>query len=158
MSRQQPSPHHAILDMTAEEALFSGVETERLNGLVVTFHANERPLQGLAGWLDWRFQGAISSYLRAGALTGREGEYAYLPLSLPLAGSGRVFHVILVGSGASDSPGARVPLEEANLTKLGAHLKSLGLNRLGISRSDWGGATDSYFEKTLKGVPLWIVQ
>ena len=90
---------HTILDLNAEEALFGSADTSPLDGLVATFHANERPLQGLAGWLDWRFQGAISSYLRAGALTGREGEYAYTPMRLPLATDGPSF--------SSDSGGRR---------------------------------------------------
>jgi hypothetical protein len=160
MSRQQPDPDHTILNINAEQALLENAEDRRLNGLVVTFHANERPLQGLAGWLDWRFQGAISSYLRAGALTGREGEYAYLPMttSLPFAADSRVFHLILAGAGTSATPGARALLEEASLAKLRTHLLSLRLARLGLSRSDFGGFTDPSFAKSFKGVPLWIVQ
>src|SRR3954465_8128541 len=98
--------HHVFLDLEAEPALFS-VETP-LTGMVASFHENERPLQGLAGLLDWRLDGEISRFLRAGGLSGRPGECAYLPVTH----AGRTLHVVLVGAGRSHLPGERGSLPD----------------------------------------------
>lgn len=170
---QTPKPqqlhHYDLIELAPEQALFSSsaslgspAQLAQLDGLVATFHTNERPLQGLAGVLDWHFHGAISSYLRAGAMSGEVGECAYLPLSLPLKDAhgkpGRVFHIILAGAGASAAPGKRQELDDQIYTALRKNILSLKIPRLGISQSDFGNASRESLAKHFKEVPLWIVR
>lgn len=136
---------------SAHEALFKG----EVDGVVALTFANERPLAGLAGWLDWRLHGQLSESLRRGITTGAVGECVYLPVKLP-AFEGRAFHVVLAGAGFVDSPGARGEVPEETLAVLRKNLASLKISRLAISRADFAGADDKFFEKNLKGVQLWI--
>jgi hypothetical protein len=119
-----------------------------IEGWIVTFHENERPLLGLAGRLDWHFHGAISQYLKAGAISGKRGECAYIPVAFPLLPE-RTYHLFLVGIG-SGSDSADAANLGASVQKLAKNLKSLGLKKLGISRSDFGDFAP------LKELPLWI--
>lgn len=63
-------------------------------GLVPWF-LDERPLQGLAGLIDWRLSGRLSSMLRSGWCAGRAGESVLLPLEPGLP----VRRLLLVGLG-----------------------------------------------------------
>jgi hypothetical protein len=117
-----------------------------VEGWIATFHENERPLLGLAGRLDWRFHGAISQYLKAGAISGKLGECAYLPVALPLLPE-RTYHLILVGLGASQETPA---LNSAMVQRLVKNLKSLGVKKFGISKTDFGDLS------ALKEIPLWV--
>lgn len=146
---QQQDHHYDLAERAPEDALFS-----ELDGIVATFHTNERPLQGLAGLLDWYFHGAISSYLRAGAMSGEVGECAYLPLTLPT----KTFHVILAGGGASPAPGKRQEPDTQTYALLKKNIASLKIPRLGISQSDFGNASRDSLARHLKEVPLWIVR
>lgn len=56
---------------------------------------DERPLRGVAGLLDWRLAGKLSSLLEAKYLTGRNGEVMLLPATAKLAAS----KVLLFGLG-----------------------------------------------------------
>lgn len=136
------------LDIDADRALFEG----QLQGLVITCYENERPLQGLAGLMDWRFFGAMSQCLKAGAITGKAGECVYFPISR----NGETFHLILVGSGHAPSAGSRREPPAESIRALQKNLASLRLQKVGISRKDFGNVTNDYFTKNLKGVPLWI--
>lgn len=130
--------------LEAERALFDG----RVQGLIAVITPGERPLQGLAGSLDWRFQGAISSFLENGFLTGQTGECVYLPL----VRAGTTYHVLLVGSDA------RGPVPQDSIKALKKNLVSLKLSRLGLSRGDWHAATDDFFAKNLKGIGVCILR
>ncbi|MFT3915379.1 MAG: M17 family peptidase N-terminal domain-containing protein [Anaeromyxobacteraceae bacterium] len=46
---------------------------------VAVFVGPDRPLQGFAGYLDWRLCGAISRAIRAGTFDGADGEALLLP-------------------------------------------------------------------------------
>lgn len=159
-SKAQQLHHYDLIELAPEQALFSS--TDPLDGFVATFHTNERPLQGLAGVLDWHFHGAISNYLRAGAMSGEAGECAYLPLSLPVKDAegkpGRLFHIILAGAGASSAPGKRQELDSKTYTTLSKNIQSLKIARLGISQSDFGNASRESLAQHFKEVPLWIVR
>lgn len=142
---------HQILEVDADRALFEG----QLQGMILSCHENERPLRGLAGLLDWRFQGALSHGLRAGVLTGKAGECAYVPV----ARAGKTYHLILVGCGQMDSS-KRNKIPAASLGALQKNLKSLKLERIGISLSDFGGMSESAVEQISepsKGALLWTV-
>ncbi|OFZ53122.1 MAG: hypothetical protein A2428_17770 [Bdellovibrionales bacterium RIFOXYC1_FULL_54_43] len=137
------------LDVDADRALFTG----EVQGLAVTFFENERPLAGLAGLLDWRFQGVISDYLREGAITGAAGQCAYIPITR----NGIIYHLILAGAGESSAPGQRTKVPAETWKVLQKNLSSLKLKKIGISRRDFGDFTDDLLSKHMKGVPLWIV-
>jgi hypothetical protein len=57
---------------------------------LAVFVGPERPLQGLAGWVDWRLCGALSNALRDGFYDGGEREALLLP-SAGRVGAARVF-------------------------------------------------------------------
>ncbi len=137
-----------VLDIHAETALFDG----QVQALAVTLYENERPPCGLSGLMDWHFRGAISQCIKAGAITGKVGECIYFPFTR----HGSTYHVILAGAGPSDSPGKRQPPPPDTLAALQKNLVSLQLPQVCISKSDFGEIESDFFEKHLKGVPLWI--
>lgn len=63
--------------------------------LVVPVPADERPLRGEAGWVDWRVCGAISRQLASGYVGGERGEAVLLPAPRPLGAA----RILLVGLG-----------------------------------------------------------
>lgn len=165
MGNSQKDPQHQHLDLTPEQALFGPFESsspsldQPLDGMVATFHTNERPLLGLAGMLDWYFHGAISNFLRSGALSGAQGECAYLPITLPaITLPGRTYHILLIGAGSSSSPGTREPLNEKAFSILKNNLRSLKVSRIGLSRSDLGQSSPEAVFKMLKEAPAWVVR
>ncbi len=129
------------------QALFSG----EVNGLVAACSTNERPLQGLAGRIDWSFQGALSQFIRNGSITGENGEFVYIPIRKP----GRTFHFLLIGIGASEVPGSRTALPKETLEKMKASLEQLGLEGMGVSEVDLPGAHT--FAHTFSDQQRWVV-
>ena len=116
--------------MNADEALF----TRKVEGLVAACYENERPLHGLAGLLDWRFDGAISDCIRAGAISGKAGECVYFPIQR----AGALYHLILVGAGTTSAPGKREGLPAATVRALRKNLDTLKIAEFGLSRQDLG--------------------
>lgn len=139
---------NSVLEINADVALFSG----QVKGIVATFHQNERPLHGLSGLLDWRLQGAISRQLGAGSLLGKQGECVYIPHTR----HGITYHLLLIGAGTSAAPGARASLDPETLSVLRNNLANLKLDKMAVSRSDFGDVSVDYFSKHLKGISLWI--
>jgi hypothetical protein len=125
----------------ADQALFTG----QVQGIVAALRSDQRPLQGLVGKLDWRFQGAISTFIREGNLRGEAGECVYLPLTR----ANRVYHVILVGAG----PAADPELPPASLQALKKNISSLKLASVGVSRSDLGKSATS-----IQGASICLVR
>ncbi len=113
-------------DPTSE--LFEG----RVQGLVATVRLDERPLQGLAGTLDWHLQGVLSRAIKKGFLTGTSGECVYVPV----AHHGKTLHLLLMGVGGGISDGL---VREATQT-IQKNIRSLGIAKLGLSRKDWGSS------------------
>ncbi|MGE0616876.1 MAG: hypothetical protein AB7P04_14690 [Bacteriovoracia bacterium] len=124
-----------------------------IKSIVALCYMNERPLQGLAGHLDWRFHGAISYFLRQGALTGREGECVYIPVRK----HERVFHLLMVGAGMAVHPGARDEAPEEVFESLRKNLPALKLPQVGVSAADFGGLSAAELEKKLKGAELCLL-
>jgi len=137
------------LDLPAERALFEG----QVQGLVISCYQNERPPCGLAGVMDWHLHGEISRVLAAGAITGEEGEVAYLPVTR----NGTTFHILLAGAGHSSKPGERAHLPSETLQKLQKNLVALKLNRIAVSKSDLGDISSDFIARHLKGASLWVV-
>ncbi|MGK5081735.1 M17 family peptidase N-terminal domain-containing protein [Bdellovibrionota bacterium FG-1] len=126
--------------LNPDQALFEG----KIGALISTLSSDERPLQGLAGLLDWRFEGAISRLLKSGFLTGNPGECAYLPLQR----AGVTYHLLLIGMGKHDDTPPGIPQETARALK--KNLTTLKLERVGASRSDLGNNLSA-----LKGLSVW---
>lgn len=139
----------SFLEISAEQALFP-THRRQLEGMIVSIYENERPLAGLAGWLDWRFRGALSDFIQSGFIKGKEGECAYLPV----VKQEKTFHLILVGAGNTPVPGQRGSLPLESLRSLKKNLASLRLEKLGISLKDF----EDTMIQSLKGLPLWIVR
>jgi hypothetical protein len=137
------------LEIDGDRALFEG----KLKGLAATFYENERPLQGLAGLMDWRFHGAISRCLKAGAISGKAGECVYFPVTR----NGQTYHLILVGAGKASPQGRGSPIPAESLKALQKNLASLSVQQIGISRADFGGLSEDALAKHLKGAPIWIL-
>lgn len=138
------------LEMEGTQALFEG----KLQGLVASLYMNERPLQGLAGLIDWHFHGRVSEYIRRGLMTGEAGECAYVPLEK----GGKTYHLFFVGAGVSDDPGARNELPTESLAAIKNNLKTLKIEKIGISKHDFGAASEDYLSKKFKGVPICVLQ
>jgi hypothetical protein len=142
-----------ILDMDADRALFEG----ELEGLVLTCYENERPLSGLVGLMDWRFNGAISDYIKQGTITGKRGECTYVPVTKKLMTKHqKLYHLILVGGGNNHSVGKRDGVSDETFKLVQKNLATLKLARLGLSKKDFGNISEDALAKNLKGVPLWL--
>ena len=139
---------YPVLDIEIEEALFSG----RVQGVVTPFYENERPLHGVAGKLDWRFESVASQSLRSGMIFGKPGECIYFPVER----AGKVYHWFLIGGGYLNPQGRRGLLPDESFAELKKNLPRVGLKSIGISRRDFGGLHDEYLRNALGEVPLWI--
>src|SRR5512133_3223020 len=78
-----------IRRIEAEELSLEALDALDVDSLAV-FVGPERPLQSLAGWVDWRLCGALSRALRDGFYDGGEREALLLP-SAGRIGAARVF-------------------------------------------------------------------
>ncbi len=74
-------------------------DTAKVDTLVVTFFADERPLRGAAGLADWRLCGRLSQLIRAQRMSGERGETMMLPPGRRLT----FRRLVLFGLGRSDS-------------------------------------------------------
>ncbi len=136
----------------SQEQLQSTLFAGGLSHVISTVYQNERPPCGLTGVFDWYLQGQISSCLRKGAFSGKQGECVYFPFSR----DERTFHLLLVGGGASPAPGKRVSLCSDSFSKLRQNLIQLKLQQIGLSLSDLGYTDPAEIQKHLQGVALWI--
>ncbi len=128
-----------------------------LEGLIVGLYENETPPRGLLGRLDWAFKGLFSLALQKKTLSGALGQCTYFPLKR-LHHPTSLVHFLLVGLGDNGLPGARPPVALKQLPLLRQNLKTLGLVKLGISRTDFGWTADERLEKKhFNGVPVWIL-
>lgn len=94
----------ADVDLIVEplrRALLDGVDDgtglRAVDLAVLPYFEDERPLQGLAGLVDWRTSGRISALIREGFCTGRAGETVLMPgrPTLPMR------RLVLLGLGPS---------------------------------------------------------
>jgi len=137
-------------DHHPDRALFGG----DLVGLAVACYTNERPFQGLAGLMDWRFEGALSEAVRAGVVSGEAGECTYLPIRK----RDRTFHLFLVGCGHTSSPGHRPGAPDKALEKLALNLTNLKIGPIGVSKADFGSDAQKALSRLTKGERVWIIQ
>ncbi|MCA9652795.1 MAG: hypothetical protein H6712_08005 [Myxococcales bacterium] len=85
--------HRSLLDGIGSD------EPGTIDLAVLPYFEDERPLQGLAGLVDWRTSGRLSSLIREGFCTGRAGEAVLMPgrRTLPMR------RLVLLGLGPSSS-------------------------------------------------------
>ncbi|MEM7155163.1 MAG: M17 family peptidase N-terminal domain-containing protein [Myxococcota bacterium] len=86
----------ALLDGVDDEA---GETAHTVDLVVLPCFEDERPLQGLAGLIDWRLGGRVSTLVRDGFCTGKAGETVLMP-------AGRILpmqRVVVLGLGPSDA-------------------------------------------------------
>jgi hypothetical protein len=76
------------------------VGADRLEGEVAAalFFADQRPLSGSAGLLDWRLNGLLTNLLHSGRVTGDLGERLLVPANGKIAAS----RVLFLGAGRSE--------------------------------------------------------
>lgn len=117
-----------------------------LSGWITAMGEDEYPLRGIAATLDWRYHGAISQHLQSGALAGKAGECAYIPVTR----ADRVHHLFVVGRGK----GSEVPAE--SLALLRRNLSALKLPKpLGAHGDDLGRSAVRELEK--QNLSLWVI-
>jgi leucyl aminopeptidase len=121
---------------TAHEIGLEGLDAlGGVDALLLFVGEDERPLQGSAGYVDWRLCGQLSRLLEAGFFTGAAGDSLLLPSDgrLPPA---RIFAVGLGRGEALDAARLTAVLKEAArvLTKAGA--QSVALEVPGAERVD----------------------
>ena len=149
-SKDSSDGDRRTLPVPLDTALFRG----DVDAAVVLFHENERPLAGMARLMDWRLHGTLSHHLKAGAISGREGEIVYAPTTR----HGRTIHLILLGAGPSEKPGARTMPSGSAVAQLRKNLEKLSVGKIGVSRADFGGADESDLQSAFKEIPLWLAQ
>jgi hypothetical protein len=91
--------HVDPLDRRLLEGVERGEDGERarLDLGLLPFFVDERPLLGLAGFIDWRTSGRLSTLVRDGVCRGANGERLLLPGTTTLP----VDRLVLVGLGPS---------------------------------------------------------
>ncbi len=84
--------HFALHDLSSLDQL-------KTEALCVPFFADERPLRGVPGLLDWRLCGRISDYLVRGAMLGELGEAVLMPARPRLMAE----RLLWLGAGGQDA-------------------------------------------------------
>ncbi len=136
------------LDQTIDTVLFD----RTIRGAIALCFENERPLQGLAGLLDWRFGGSFSNFLRIGSFTGKPGECVYLPIKR----ADHLYHLFFIGGGMMKKSAGRPSLPSTSLTHLIQNLNGMNLTPLGLSRSDFDDDSIKTLSQEVEGVQLWL--
>jgi hypothetical protein len=129
-----------------EALLFAG----EVEGLILSCFENERPLQGLAGRLDWRLRGMLSHFLKAGSITGKPGECCYVPVRW----HEQTFHLFLAGGGHLEEGNERPALPAESWDRLKKNLSTLKISKLAASSSDLGGIEAAVLKKKLSGMEV----
>jgi len=85
------------VDLAFRPLTLDALDEAKAEALCLFVGAEERPLTGLAGLVDWRLSGRLSGMIRSGLLTGSPGEALLTP-----AGSRLLFEkLFLFGTGTS---------------------------------------------------------
>jgi hypothetical protein len=91
--RVEPLTREVVDGVLVEGAL----PDHRMDLTLVAYFEDERPLRGLAAFLDWRTGGKLSRLLRSGWCTGKAGEAVLLPGTRGLPSD----RIVLLGLGSS---------------------------------------------------------
>jgi len=118
---------NSLDDLRPEIAL----SQQKLNGMILPCFENERPLRGMLGYLDWRFNGYFSKLLKAQVITGKKDETVYVPLSW----NQRTYSFLILGMGPLKESNRRV-LSKTALESALQKMKELQLTKMGIADSE----------------------
>jgi hypothetical protein len=122
---------------TVHDIGFEALDSVSVDSLCVFVSEDERPLKGLAGYVDWRMCGALSRVLRNGFFTGMQDDCLLLPTEGRLA-MGRVF---AVGCGRTQRYTAEAlgqVLASAARILTRANVQAVALELPGVSTLDEG--------------------
>ncbi|MBL7716165.1 MAG: hypothetical protein JNL01_11940 [Bdellovibrionales bacterium] len=155
---------HPLLPPVALQALLSG----EVQGLFVALFENERPPQGISGWLDQMFDHAVTRAIRSGIVTGKAGEACLIPMTRTLR-KDQVYPVVLIGGGVlpiERDPAKRALLKfefpESGLQAIQKTMTGMAKGgvwkKAAISASDFLMQEPKTLEKKLSttGGKLWI--
>ncbi|MBU6375671.1 MAG: hypothetical protein KGQ59_06720, partial [Bdellovibrionales bacterium] len=93
------------------------------------------------------------SAVRAGVFTGSAGECGYFPWNY----CNQPLHVLVLGIGATVSPGARTQIPSSSWLAVENNLKKMGPQTWGLSRSEFPQKAWEQLSKSLpEGGALWI--
>jgi hypothetical protein len=120
-----PTPSHRRLNIRPELAL----SQNKMSGMILLCYENDRPLKGMLGYLDWRFNGHFSRLVREQVITGKLNETVYVPL----AWNSQTYHFLIAGGGPIGEKKAAKALLDSAILKMNA----LKLTNMGISEQDW---------------------
>lgn len=136
------------MDLRPELAL----SQNKLNGMILLCFENERPLKGMIGYLDWRFNGHFSKLLRQQIITGKKNESVYVPLLW----NNQTYSFLILGAGPLQDHGHRPKFSKPLLQSAVQKMSDLKLEQMGISALDW--SVDSTTDESMLEVPnLWIL-
>lgn len=65
------------------DATFAALDELRVDALALCLTEGCHPLRGMAGLVDWRLCGRLSRMMVKGSVTGRDGETALTPSTIP---------------------------------------------------------------------------
>ena len=132
-------------DLEADQVLLR----DDVHAVLLGVPADQRPLKGTAGQLDWRLKGMVSRFLKAGHITGEAGEIVMVPM---LRGECRKT-LIFVGHGkAAEQNLPSVKL--AHLARVREQLLKLKVSRVAVSASTFGGIGRGDIARELSGIDI----
>jgi hypothetical protein len=117
------------LDLRPEIAL----SQKKMSGMILLCFENERPMKGMLGYLDWRFNGHFSKLLKDQIITGQKNETVYVPFSW----NDQTYQFLIVGAGPLPDHGNRPSFSKLLLDSALKKVDELKLTDMGISALDW---------------------
>lgn len=128
-------------------------DQESLQALGATLYQNERPLQGVAGLIDWHFPKILSDFIRNGSMSGRDGEL----VCVPVVYRERPIRILLLGNGSNSRPGDRPKVSDSSIKTLAEGALKLRIETLALSAADFGLKTKKDLESAFKGINIvWV--
>lgn len=85
---------------------------------------NERPLKGLIGKLDWKYNGVFTRFVREGTISSSKNEVTYLPFKW----NEETMHFLVLGGGENPTPGKRINISDTQRVLLNDKATALGLS------------------------------
>lgn len=137
----------------SDRRMIEALVEKPLQGLLFGLEEDLFPPRRLAGVLDWYFAACISGWMRAGRLTGKKGEVAYLPVLK----KNRVYHFLAIGIGPSKKGAEhRWGLPTSVLQRVVQNLKALPPGPFGLSPQEWTDVVLENLVANVQGGQLWI--
>ncbi len=130
-----------------------------VDALCLFIAEDERPLRGVAGFLDWRLCGKLSAVLKDGFFKGEQDEWLLLP-SLGRVAPGKIFAMGLGPGGKLDRARVEKALADAAAKLKKARVSSVALEAPyaeKLSQSERAEALDAHFVKPFGGAAVTVL-